>query len=387
MLIIPYARQAINDDDIAIVTEVLKSDWLTQGPTLERFEEAVKQYCGAEYAIAVCNATSALHLACRALGVSVGDTVWTSPNTFVASANCARYCGATVDFVDIDPKTYNMSATLLEIKLKEAEKIGKLPKVVIVVHFAGQSCEMEKIAKLAKQYGFFIIEDAAHSIGAAYQNKKIGLCEYSDVTVFSFHPVKIITTGEGGMLLTNHHAVAEKIKLLRSHGITRDVACMDHPSHGPWYYEQIDEGYNYRMTDIQAALGVKQMGRLDEFIQRRRYLAARYHEKLAELPIELPTLHPDAESAWHLYVIQLKLSELKKSRREIVELLHLAGIKVNVHYIPVHTQPYYKKLGFKLGDFPLAEKYYACAISLPLYFTLQDREQDFVVDTLKGIIS
>jgi UDP-4-amino-4,6-dideoxy-N-acetyl-beta-L-altrosamine transaminase len=374
---IPYGHQDISQTDIDAVVEVLRSDWITQGPTIPRFEQAVANYCGSQYAVAVCNATAALHLACRAIGLGVGERLWTSPNTFVASANCGLYCGAEVDFVDIDPKTYNISIEALRAKLEQAEKVGKLPKVLIPVHFAGQSCEMAAIAELAKQYGFYVIEDASHAIGGKYQDQKIGNCRYSDMTVFSFHPVKIITTGEGGMVLTNNQALFEKLSLLRTHGIIRE------PSQGAWYYQQIDIGYNYRMTDIQAALGLSQMQRLDSFINQRHELAQTYNQNLPELPLQLPWQHPDSYSAWHLYVIRLD----KHKRRQVFDSLRQAGIGVNVHYIPVHTQPYYQQLGFKLGDFPEAEKYYSEAISLPIYPLLTElQQQQIITDLTKAIL-
>ncbi|MGR3176666.1 MAG: UDP-4-amino-4,6-dideoxy-N-acetyl-beta-L-altrosamine transaminase [Candidatus Anammoxibacter sp.] len=383
---IPYGRQSITDDDIQAVVEVLKSDWLTQGPSVERFERAVADYCGAKYAVAVNSATSALHIACLVAELGPDDILWTSPNTFVASANCGLYCGAQVDFVDIDPKTYNMRVSELEKKLKEGGKEGKLPKVVIPVHFAGQSCEMSKIAALAKKYGFTVIEDASHAIGGRYLEKPVGDCEYSDMTVFSFHPVKIVTTGEGGMVLTNKKGLYERLIRLRSHGITRDPEFMEGESHGPWYYQQIELGFNYRMTDIQAALGTSQMKRLDEFVTRRNELAKRYYEKLKDLPVTLPWQHPDTYSAFHLYVVRLKLDEINKTHREIFELLRNSGIGVNLHYIPVHTQPYYQRLGFKEGEFPEAEKYYREAISLPMFPMLTNEEQDRVISTLIEIV-
>lgn len=380
---IPYGHQDISQTDIDAVVEVLRSDWITQGPTIPRFEQAVANYCGSQYAVAVCNATAALHLACRAIGLGVGDRLWTSPNTFVASANCGLYCGAEVDFVDIDPKTYNISIEALRAKLEQAEKVGKLPKVLIPVHFAGQSCEMAAIAELAKQYGFYVIEDASHAIGGKYQDQKIGNCRYSDMTVFSFHPVKIITTGEGGMILTNNQALFDKVSLLRTHGITREPNNMSEPSQGAWYYQQIDIGYNYRMTDIQAALGVSQMQRLDRFVSQRQKLANTYDELLQDLPLQLPWQHPDSYSAWHLYVIRLD----KHKRRQVFDSLRQAGIGVNVHYIPVHTQPYYQQLGFKLGDFPEAEKYYSEAISLPIYPLLTElQQQQIITDLTKAIL-
>jgi len=383
---IPYGRQEINQEDIQAVLAVLQSDWLTQGPTIKRFEEAVAAYCGAKYAVAVSNATAALHLACLAAGLGPGDLLWTSPNTFVASANCGLYCGAEVDFVDIDPQTYNMSVDALEEKLLQAAKNGRLPKVVIPVHFAGQSCRMDEIRKLADQYNFTVIEDAAHAIGGSYQGKKVGACQFSDMVVFSFHPVKIITTGEGGLILTNRAELYEKLLRLRTHGITRDERFMTKPSDGPWYYQQIDLGYNYRMTDIQAALGYSQLQRIDQFVRRRHVLAARYDQSLKGLPVTLPWQDPDTYSSWHLYVLRLHLDQLEKSRKQIFEELRTAGIDVNVHYIPVHTQPYYERLGFKVGDFPAAEEYYRAAITLPLYYSLSDEDQNYVIEKLQEII-
>jgi len=383
---IPYARQDINQEDIQAVLKVLQSDWLTQGPAIQRFEEAVAAYCGARYAVAVSNATAALHLACLAAGLGPGDLLWTSPNTFVASANCGLYCGAEVNFVDIDPRTYNMSVDALEEKLVQAAKSGRLPKVVIPVHFAGQSCRMAEIRKLADQYNFTVIEDAAHAIGGSYQGKKVGACQFSDMVVFSFHPVKIITTGEGGLILTNRAELYEKLLRLRTHGITRDERFMVRTKEGPWYYQQIDLGYNYRMTDIQAALGYSQLQRIDEFVRHRRYLANRYDQMLKDLPVTLPWQDPETYSAYHLYVIRLHLNQLQKSRKQIFEELRAAGINVNVHYIPVHTQPYYERLGFKAGDFPKAEEYYREALTLPLYYGLSEEDQDYVIERLKEII-
>jgi UDP-4-amino-4,6-dideoxy-N-acetyl-beta-L-altrosamine transaminase len=383
---IPYGRQDINAADIQSVIEVLQSDWLTQGSAVNRFEQAVADYCGVKYAIAVSSATAALHLACLAIGLGEHDYLWTSPNTFVASANCGLYCGAKVDFVDIDPLTYNLSIDGLEQKLAKAAKLGGLPKVLVPVHFAGQSCEMEKIADLSQQYGFHVLEDASHAIGGKYQGKAIGGCEYSDLAVFSFHPVKIITTGEGGMVLTNREDLSEKLLRLRSHGITRNSELMQGESHGAWYYQQLELGFNYRMTDIQAALGASQMQRLDEFIARRQFLAQRYNHLLKDLPITLPYQHPDTESSWHLYVIRLHLDKISKTHHQVFEELRQVGIGVNLHYIPVHTQPYYQNLGFKWGDFPRAEGYYKNAISIPLYYGLSDQEQDLVIACLKEVL-
>lgn len=382
---IPYGRQNISQQDIDAVVSVLTSDWLTQGPMIDRFERAVADYCGVRYAVAVSSATAALHIACMAAGLSVGDRLWTSPNTFIASANCGLYCGAGVDFVDIDPHTYNLDIRQLEQKLA-VQANNSLPKVVVPVHFAGQSCDMAKVAALAQRYGFTVIEDASHAIGASYRGRPVGGCEFSDMAVFSFHPVKIITTGEGGMVLTNQTELYEKLVRLRSHGITRNPDHMVGESHGPWYYQQLELGFNYRMTDIQAALGVSQMERLSAFVERRRLLAKRYHERLADLPVRWPFQRSEAESSWHLYVIRLQLDQIRLSHCQVFKALREKGIGVNLHYIPVHTQPYYQNLGFKWGDFPEAEQYYQEAISLPLYFGLTEADQDRVVSTLKQVI-
>jgi UDP-4-amino-4,6-dideoxy-N-acetyl-beta-L-altrosamine transaminase len=380
---IPYGRQNISQPDIDAVVAVLRSDWLTQGPAIERFEQAVTDYCGAAQAVAVNSATSALHLACLALGLGPGDRLWTSPNTFVASANCALYCGARVDFVDIDPRTYNLSVDALRDKLERAERAGRLPKVVIPVHFAGQPCDMAAIHALAREYGFRVIEDASHAIGGRYLGEPVGNGRYSDITVFSFHPVKIITTGEGGMALTQDPELAETMRRLRTHGITRDPARMVGEVQGPWYYQQIELGFNYRMTDIQAALGYSQLQRLEEFVARRHELADRYDALLAGLPVITPWRDPEAWSAFHLYVIRLDERRMGQSRRAVFEALRQKGIGVNVHYIPVHTQPYYRALGFAEGDYPEAERYYREAISLPLYPGLAEAEQDQVVAALR----
>lgn len=381
---IPYGRQDIRDDDVDAVTEVLRSDWLTQGPAVPRFETAVAKYCGAEHAVAVNSATSALHVACLALGLGPGDRLWTSPNTFLASANCARYCGADVDFVDIDPRTYNMSVDALAHKLERAAAIGVVPKIVMPVHFAGQSCDMRAIHALAQEYGFHIIEDASHAIGGQYLGEPVGNCRFSDICVLSFHPVKIITTAEGGMALTNDAAVASRMARLRSHGLTRDPALMDSSADGPWFYQQIDLGFNYRMTDMQAALGCSQLTRIDGYVARRRHIAARYHALLSDLPLRLPWQSSDAISAWHLYVVQV---HPEHDRRGVFEHLRSAGIGVNVHYIPVHTQPYYRRLGFRPGMFPEAESYYRGAMSLPMFPTLSDAQQDCVAQELRRAIA
>lgn len=387
MTVIPYGRQEITEDDIAAVVAVLRSDFLTQGPQVPRFEKAVADYCGAGHAVAMNSATSALHLACLALGLGPGDLLWTSPITFVASANCGRYCGADVDFVDIDPRTYNMCPQMLEAKLQRAELAGRLPKVVVAVHLCGQPCDMRAIARLAERYGFRIIEDASHAIGGKYQGQPIGNCRYSDITIFSFHPVKIITTAEGGMAVTNNAELARHMALLRSHGITRDEKEMTHASDGPWYYQQIDLGFNYRMTELQAALGCSQLQRLDNFVAQRHKLAQRYDELLADLPVTCPWQHPDSYSGFHLYVIRLQRDELTSRHKAIFESLRTQGIGVNLHYIPVHTQPYYQRLGFKVGDFPAAEAYYREAISLPMFATLTEAQQIAVVEAVRRAIA
>lgn len=384
---IPYGRQDITQADIDAVVGVLQSDFLTQGPMVPRFEQSVAQHVGAEHALAVNSATSALHIACLALGLGPSDLLWTSPITFVASANCGLYCGAQVDFVDIDPQTYNLCPQALERKLEQAQREGRLPKVVVPVHLCGQPCDMQAIHALAQRYGFKVIEDASHAIGGKYQGEFIGSCRYSDITVFSFHPVKIITTAEGGMALTNNAELANKMALLRSHGITRDPALMTHESDGPWYYQQVDLGFNYRMTELQAALGVSQMERLDEYVAHRHQLARRYDELLAELPITLPWQHPDSYSGLHLYVIRLQLSKIQRTHRQVFEMLREQGVGVNLHYIPVHTQPFYQRMGFKVGDFPYAETYYSEAISLPMFQSMTCEQQDQVVAALYKVLS
>ena len=380
---IPYGRQDIDAADIAAVTAVLQSDWLTQGPSVPAFEAALAVCCGAAGAVAVNSATSALHLACLGLGVGPGDIGWTVPNTFVASANCIRYCGATVDFVDIDPQTRNLSVSALATKLHAAKAAGRLPKVLIPVHFAGASCDMAAIGALAREYGFKVIEDASHAVGALNaEGDPVGACMLSDLTIFSFHPVKILTTGEGGAVLGRDAALLQHISRLRSHGITRDPVELTQTDAGAWYYEQCELGYNYRMTDLQAALGLSQLQRLDAFLARRRDLARRYDTLLAELPLSRPTM--DDHSSWHLYVVQL---QQPAHRREVFDTLRAAGIGVNVHYIPVHMQPDYQRLGFKAGDFPNAEAHYAAALTLPLHARLTDAEQDYVVKTLRHTLS
>lgn len=384
---IPYGKQEILQQDIDAVIDVLKSDFLTQGPMVPRFEKTVAGYCCAGYGIAVNSATSALHIACLGLGIEKGDIVWTTPITFVASANCAIYCGADVDFVDIDPKTYNMSATALEQKLVQAKKSGKLPKTVIPVHLCGQSCEMDKIKSLADEYGFSIIEDASHAIGGRYKNKAIGSCEYSDITVFSFHPVKIITTAEGGMALTNNKVLAEKIRLFANHCITRDSDKMTIDPHGPWYYQQIGLGYNFRMTELQAVLGLSQLERLDSVVEQRHQIADRYNKALSDLLLFLPYQSADSYSSYHLYVIRLKLDEISLTHRMVFENMRNAGVGVNLHYIPVYSQPYYKRFEINPDEYPNSESYYQEAISLPMFHHLSNADQDHVINVLKEMLS
>jgi UDP-4-amino-4,6-dideoxy-N-acetyl-beta-L-altrosamine transaminase len=383
---IPYGRQSISEEDIQAVVDVLRSDYLTQGAVVPQFEQAVADYVGASYAVAVNSGTSALHLACLALGLGKGDWLWTSPNTFVASANCALYCGAQVDFVDIDPATYNMSVAALECKLQEAEKRGALPKIVVPVHFSGQSCDMVAIGCLAKHYGFYVIEDACHAIGGKYQEEFIGSGRYSDITVFSFHPVKIITTAEGGMAMTNQPLLAEKMQLLRSHGITREADKMTHEPDGSWYYQQIDLGFNYRLTDLQAALGLSQLGRLVAFVERRHQIAQQYQTLLSSLPLYMQYQPEGCYSAWHIFVIRVHLTAEKKSHKQIFAALRQLGIGVNVHYIPVHLQPYYQQMGFRKGDFPEAESYYNTAITLPIFPDLTDEQVVFIVEKLSEVL-
>jgi len=377
---IPYGRQNIDDADIAAVLEVLQSDFLTQGPKVPEFEQAVQHYCSVNYAIAVNSATSALHLACLALGVGAGDIVWTSPISFVASANCALYCGASVDFVDVDPNTGLMSVSALREKLQQAATAQRLPKVLIPVHLAGLSCDMAGIAALCQQYRIKIIEDASHAIGATYQGKPVGNCQFSEICVFSFHPVKIITTAEGGMALTNDPVLAAQMQLHRSHGITRNPADMTEPSHGPWYYQQVELGFNYRLTELQAALGLSQLQRLPQFLAARQQAVVNYQKLLKDLPLQLPTAAADGVSAWHLYIIRLDDADL---RLRVFESLRAAGIGVNVHYIPIHTQPYYQQLGFQWGDFPAAERFYSTIISLPMYADLSYPQQQQVAEALQ----
>lgn len=383
---IPYGKQYINQQDIDAVVSVLQSDFLTQGPQVPAFEQALITETGAKFALAVNSATSALHIACMALELGEGDWLWTSPITFVASANCGLYCGAKVDFVDIDSRTYNMCPQKLENKLKVAKVNGCLPKIVVPVHLCGQPCDMEKIHQLSQEYGFKIIEDASHAIGGKYHGQPIGNCQYSDITIFSFHPVKIITTAEGGAALTNDLTLAQKMDLYRSHGITRNPELMTQKPDGDWYYQQVALGYNYRMTELQAALGVSQMKRLEQFVSARHHLANRYNQLLQNLPVILPYQLEDTYSGLHLYVIRLQLDKLSLTHKDVFDALRYNGIGVNLHYIPVHTQPYYKKMGFCAGDFPESECYYRESISLPMFHSMTEEQQDEVVRVLSEIL-
>ena len=385
---IPYGCQEITEADIAEIEKVLRSDFLTQGPIVPKFEQSVADYCGAFHAIAVNSATSALHIACLALDLGPGDWLWTSPNTFVASANCGRYCGANIDFIDIDAKTYNISVDALSDKLIQAEKSGKLPKIVVPVHFAGQPCDMPAICDLSKRYGFKIIEDASHAIGSSYNQIKVGSCTHSDITVFSFHPVKIITTAEGGMTLTNDKDVADKIYRLRTHGITNDEIKMEErPKDEIWNYQQIDLGFNYRMNDIQAALGLSQMKRLDKYVKRRQEIAKHYDNALKKLPLVTPWQSPSNYSSYHLYTILIKKNLTQKTQRQVYDELIKKNIGVNLHYIPVHRQPYYENLGFKKNNFPQAENFHREVLSIPIHPSLKEEQQSYVIETLKGILT
>lgn len=380
---IPYGRQWISDEDIEAVVDVLRSDFLTQGPAIPAFEHAVAEYCGTKHAVAVSNGTAALHLSCLAFDLGPGGRLWTTPITFVASANCARYVGADVDFVDIDPATLNMSVDSLAEKLEVAEKAGLLPDLVVPVHFGGASCDMAPIRELSARYGFRVLEDASHAVGGRYLGRPVGCCDHSDAVVFSFHPVKIVTTGEGGMVLTNDDALADRVRLLRTHGITREESLMRGASEGGWYYQQLELGYNYRITDLQAALGVSQLTRIDEFVARRNEIAARYREAFASMDVRSQTVREGVYSAYHLYVIEFE----QVARADAFERLREAGLGVNVHYIPVHLQPYYRDLGFAPGDFPNAEAYYGRAVTLPLYPAMTDADVDAVIDAVRNVLS
>ena len=383
---IPYGRQDIRQENIDAVIEVLKSDFITQGPVVPEFEKGVAEKVNAKYGVAVNSGTSALHIACMALGLGKGDILWTVPNTFVASANCGRYCGADVDFVDIDPYTWNMSVSKLEEKLIQAKKNYSLPKIVVPVHFAGQPTEQEKIKELSEKYGFYILEDASHSIGASRNGEPIGSCKWSDITVFSFHPVKIITTAEGGMAMTNYPELAKKMSMLRTHGITRDPKHLHNENPEPWYYEQQMLGYNYRMTELQAALGLSQLKRLEEYVGRRNLLADRYNKELKDLPLQLPAVNESNHSAYHLYVIRVINERVNKKHREIFERLRNCGIGVNLHYMPIHLQPYYNNLGFLEGQFPEAERHSREAITIPLYPKMTEDEQNKVISVIHEVI-
>lgn len=380
---IPYGRQSIDDSDVAAVVAALRSDFLTQGPVVGQFEQQVADLCGARFGVAVNSATSALHIACMALDLGPGKRLWTIPNTFVATANCARYCGADVDFVDIDPETYTISIAALTAKLEQAAAAGTLPDVVAAVDFSGQPCNWQALTELKQRYGFALIDDASHALGAQYQSRAVGSLPGVDITIFSFHPVKIVATGEGGVAVTDDPELAKRLATLRTHGITKDAQDFELPSDGDWYYEQKALGYNYRMTELQAALGCSQLERLPAFLARRRALAVRYDQLLLDLPLQRPYQHADALSAWHLYVIQL---DEPAQRKSVFDGLRAAGIGVQVHYIPVHLQPYYRRMGFRPGDYPAAEAYYARAISLPMFADLSDTQQDRVVATLTSLL-
>lgn len=384
---IPYGRQDISDADIDAVVQVLRSDYLTSGPIVPRFENAIATYCGAFHGVAANSATSAIHIACLALDLGEGDWLWTSPNTFVASANCAIYCGAKVDFVDIDPFTYNLCSRKLEQKLVQAEKNGMLPKIVIPVHFAGQPCDMPAIYALSQKYGFKIIEDASHALGASYENTNVGSCMHSDITVFSFHPVKIVTTGEGGVAVTNNSKTANRMRRLRTHGITNDKSIFQRrPEDEIWNYQQIELGFNYRMTDIEAALGLSQMKRVNHFIARRREIARWYDLELESLPLIRPWQRPKTNSSYHLYPVRLRASSAWKTQARLYDHLLTSGVAANLHYIPVHRQPYYESLGFKNGDFPEAEFFHKEVISLPIYPALEAHQQVSVIEILKSFL-
>ena len=384
---IPYGLQDITEEDIEAVTAVLRSSYITQGPLVPQFERELCEYTGANHCVVANSATSCLHIACSALGLSENDILWTSPITFVASANCALYCGATVDFVDIEPESFNICPVELKRKLEQAAKVNKLPKILIAVHMAGQSPNMEEIFKLSQEYNFYIIEDASHAIGASYRDFKVGGCQYSDVTVFSFHPVKIITTAEGGAALTNNIDLSTRMSLLRSHGVTREDHLMENVSHGGWYYEQVALGYNYRMTEIQAALGISQLPRLDSYVQKRHEIAEFYYDAFKQFPVDVPCQNSNSYSSFHLFVIKVQLKKIHRSHQEVFSFLRENGVGVNLHYIPVHLHPYYQKLGFKHGDFPNAEQYYKQAISLPIYPALTKENINYVVASLKGALA
>lgn len=384
---IPYAKQSLDEEDLQAVSAILRSDWLTQGPTIAKFESTLASFCDARFAVAVNSATSALHLACLALGIKEGDVVWTSPNTFVASANCALYCGAKVSFVDIDERTYNFSPLFFAEKLEQAKKAKQLPKAIVVTHFAGQSCDMEAIYALAAPYDIAIIEDASHALGGEYLKTAVGSCRYSDITVFSFHAIKNLTTGEGGMIVTQSETLFRSVERLRTHGITRNAEEMVSEKEGEWFYEQIALGFNYRMTDIQAALGLSQLKRLPAFIAKRRMLAENYHRQLASLPLLLPYCAPDRVSATHLYPVLLDDTKTAITRKGLFEALRHSHIGVNVHYIPVHWHPYYQRMGFQKGDYPVAESYYRRALTLPLYYDLSEDDQRYIVDTLTHFLA
>jgi len=386
-MVIPYARQSISKQDLDAVAKVLQSDYLTQGPVVPAFEEAVADLVGAKYAVAGNSATSMLHVANLALGVTAGDLVWTSPISFVASANCALYCGAEIDFVDIDSETFNMSPVALAAKLEIAKKSNRLPKVIVPVHMGGQSCDMQSIGSLAQQYGIKVIEDASHAIGGSYNSQRIGNCAYSDITIFSFHPVKIITSGEGGMATTQDEGLAHAMRRLRSHGITRNESEFEFSNDGPWYYEQQELGLNYRLTDIAAALGLSQLQRIDTFINQRNAIAVRYNEAFASTVIKAPQIASNSISAFHLYIARYDFDDLNVTRVQLFQKMKDAGVLLNLHYIPIYRQPYFAKMGFDPKTFPNAERYYEQAFSIPMYADLSETNQDTVISSLLNVLS
>jgi UDP-4-amino-4,6-dideoxy-N-acetyl-beta-L-altrosamine transaminase len=383
---IPYSRQEVSEEDIRAVCDVLRSDFLTQGPAIAAFEAAFAAKHQVAHAVAVSSATAGLHIACLGLGVGRGSRVWTSPNSFIASANCALYCGATIDFVDIDPGTRNMSVHALKKKLLLAQSAGALPQLVIPVDFAGVPCDLREIRELADQFSFKILEDASHATGASYLGRPTG-SDFADASVFSFHAVKIVTAAEGGIVTTRDQSLAERLRLLRSHGMTRDALNLEHAAEGSWYYEQQVLGFNYRMTDVHAALGLSQLARLERMHSRREALAERYDRLLAEFPVLRPLQRADRRSSWHLYVIEIDEGRTRRGRAHVFEYMRKAGIGVNVHYIPIHTQPFYQRLGFRRGDFPVSEHYYSRALSIPLFPALSEEQQDRVAETLSGALA
>ena len=384
---IPYGHQSLSETDYESVLDVLKSDFLTQGDTVPKFEASIAEYVSSKYGVATNSGTTALHIACKALGLEENDWLWTSPNSFVASSNAALYCGAKIDFIDIDSNTYNLDINVLKTKLEEAETKNQLPKIIMPVHFAGQSCEMKQIKDLSEKYGFYIIEDAAHALGGQYLGKNIGDCSYSDVCVFSFHPVKSITTAEGGMAVTNNQELFESMQSLRTHGMKRRNLSKNNDLHGPWISEMTQLGFNYRMNDIQAALGISQLNRLDQFISKRNEIANYYTSELSHLPLSIQEIQRDCYSAFHLYVVRLQLEKTNKTRDQFMEKLLDFGIGASIHYQPIHLHPFYEQMGFKKGDFPMAEEYYKRAISIPMFPDLKKSELKYIVECISEALN